>query len=242
VPAIGPYPEPAESTPQLPSQPISPTSIPIQSSDLLISLLSGLLPLGFPTKTSCTFLYSPMRATCLHPPNSLWLHLPNDIWGWVQIMKLLFVQLHPFSCYFIPLRFKYFPQTPSVYALLLIWDHVSHPYNYWENYSFAYSNPYIPGQQVGRQKTLNQMAASISQIQSALNLCSCNFDLLVLFPNIWILSHHQRTYLPSLCYASVLPSGNMTLKYIYLVSGFTSRNKKASVQKWFNEEDKWCWC
>jgi hypothetical protein len=31
------------------------------------------------------------------PPHSPWLDLPNDIWGWVQIIKLLIVQLHPFS-------------------------------------------------------------------------------------------------------------------------------------------------
>jgi hypothetical protein len=29
-----------------------------------LGLLSGLLPLGFPTKTLYTFLSSPMRATC----------------------------------------------------------------------------------------------------------------------------------------------------------------------------------
>jgi hypothetical protein len=31
----------------------------------------------------------------------------------------------------------------------------------WQNYGFVY---YIPGQQMGRQKTLNQMVASIPQI------------------------------------------------------------------------------
>jgi hypothetical protein len=31
------------------------------------------------------------------PPHSPWLDLPNDIWGWAQIMKLLTVQLPPFS-------------------------------------------------------------------------------------------------------------------------------------------------
>jgi hypothetical protein len=43
------------------------------------------------------------------PPQWPWLDLPNDIWGWVQIMKLLNVQLPQFSCYFIPLRSKYSP-------------------------------------------------------------------------------------------------------------------------------------
>jgi hypothetical protein len=36
------------------------------------------------------------------PPHSPWLDLPNNIWWGVQNMKLLTVQLSPFSCYFIP--------------------------------------------------------------------------------------------------------------------------------------------
>jgi hypothetical protein len=30
---------------------------------------------------------------------SLWLDLPNHSWGWVKVIKLLIVQLRPFSCY-----------------------------------------------------------------------------------------------------------------------------------------------
>jgi hypothetical protein len=41
------------------------------------------------------------------PPHSPWLDLPNDIWGWVQIMKLLIVQLPSFSRHLNPLRFQY---------------------------------------------------------------------------------------------------------------------------------------
>jgi hypothetical protein len=37
-------------------------------------------------------------------------------------------------------------------------------------YGFVYFNLHIPGQQVGIQKTLNRMVASISWIYSALNL------------------------------------------------------------------------
>jgi hypothetical protein len=43
-----------------------------------------------------------------HPPHSPWFDLPN-IWWWVQNMKLLIVQLPPFSWYLIPLRTKYCP-------------------------------------------------------------------------------------------------------------------------------------
>jgi hypothetical protein len=44
-------------------------------------------------------------------PLSPWFDLPN-IWRWVQIMKLLVVQLPPLSRHFIPLKVKYFPQNP----------------------------------------------------------------------------------------------------------------------------------
>jgi hypothetical protein len=66
------------------------------------------------------------------PPHSPWFYLPNGNWGQVQIMKLPTLQLPPFHCYFIPLRSKYSPkhlcQTPSAYALPLMWDQVSHPH------------------------------------------------------------------------------------------------------------------
>jgi hypothetical protein len=96
------------------------------------------------------------------PPHSPWFYLPNDILGWVKIMKLLIVQLPPFSCYFIPLRSKFSSescsQTPSVYALPVMWE------TKWQNYGFVYFNLYISGQQVGRQKTLDRMVASIRRI------------------------------------------------------------------------------
>jgi hypothetical protein len=41
-----------------------------------------------------------------HPPHSPLFDLPNNIWGGVQNMKLLIVQLSPFTCYFIPLWCK----------------------------------------------------------------------------------------------------------------------------------------
>jgi hypothetical protein len=71
-----------------------------------------------PTKTLYTFLSSSMRAT--YPAHhSPWFYLPNDIWGWVQIMKLLFVQFLPFSSHFIPLWSKYSPQYPALKHLSL---------------------------------------------------------------------------------------------------------------------------
>jgi hypothetical protein len=41
------------------------------------------------------------------PPHSF--YLPNNIWGWVKNMKLLILQLPPFSCYFTPICSKHSP-------------------------------------------------------------------------------------------------------------------------------------
>jgi hypothetical protein len=56
-PATSTYPEPTESTSH-PSQPVCPRCILIPSSHLCLSRPSSLLPLGFSTKTLCTFLSS----------------------------------------------------------------------------------------------------------------------------------------------------------------------------------------
>jgi hypothetical protein len=61
-----------------------------------------------------------------HPPHSPWIDLPNDIWGWVQNMKLLIMQLPPFSLLHLCLvqifsSEPYF-QTRLVYAVPLMWD------------------------------------------------------------------------------------------------------------------------
>jgi hypothetical protein len=62
-PATGPL-SWANSNPLHTPQTISPRSILIPYSHLLLSLLNGLLCLGFPTKTLYSFLSSPVLATC----------------------------------------------------------------------------------------------------------------------------------------------------------------------------------
>jgi hypothetical protein len=130
-PASGPLPEPIESTPR----PISHSHqdsfwshSPIYASILRVASFL----LAFQPKP-CT-LFSPLPA-CHMPrqPHRPWLDLPNHNWGWVQIMKLLIMQLPPFSCYFIPLWSKYSPRTVfsgnlSLSFSLSVRDQVSNSY------------------------------------------------------------------------------------------------------------------
>jgi hypothetical protein len=95
-PATSPYPEPAESTPH----PL-PANLPKINSDpirLRLRLPNGLFPSGFPIKTLYTFLSHACHMPRLpHPPR---FDLRNNICGGLQNMKLLIMQIPPFSSYF----------------------------------------------------------------------------------------------------------------------------------------------
>ena len=73
-------------SPQAP--PTSWRSILILSSHLRLGLLIGFFPSGYPARTLCTPLPSPIRATCPRPSHSSRFYHPHNIrWG-VQITKL----------------------------------------------------------------------------------------------------------------------------------------------------------
>jgi hypothetical protein len=66
-PATGSYPEPDESSPQLPNAlfPLWYILILILQSHLFLCLPRGLFPSRFPTKILYAFLISPISATCV---------------------------------------------------------------------------------------------------------------------------------------------------------------------------------
>jgi hypothetical protein len=100
--ALGSYSKPTESTPH------PPANLPKIHSDPILPSTprSSEWFLSFGLSRQNLVHFSVISHACnmssrLHSP---WFDLPNYILGWVQIMKLLIVQLPPFSCYFIPLR------------------------------------------------------------------------------------------------------------------------------------------
>jgi hypothetical protein len=123
-PATSPYPEPTESTPHLP-QSVSLRSILIPSY-LCLGLPNCLFPSGFPTNL---IHFSLLSHACHMPcsPHLPLLDLPNDIWGWVQIIKLLTVQL-PHSPLTSSLLHPISSNTFSLCSSLSVRDQVSHPY------------------------------------------------------------------------------------------------------------------
>jgi hypothetical protein len=121
----------------IPPHPISPRSVLILSFHLHQGLTSDLFPCDFPTKTLHKFLSSPMEGTSYEAAH-----------------RFPIMQFSPASYYFIP-SVQLFSsascsQTPTQ--------------NYRQNDCFVYINLCVLRQQMRRQRTLNSMIASITQI------------------------------------------------------------------------------
>jgi hypothetical protein len=92
-----------------------------------LGLPTGLFPLGFPTKTLCTPLSSPIHTTC--PAHPISILSPEQYRARSTDNKA--PQFSPLPCYFVPLRPIYSPQHPILTFLLLYNQH---------NYSSVYRN------------------------------------------------------------------------------------------------------
>jgi hypothetical protein len=96
-----------------------------------------------------------------------------------------------------------FSNTLSQCSFLNVRDQVSYPYKTTGRLMVLYVLTIMFLDSRQEDSDPNGSRHSLKLVFS-LSLCACNFDLLVLFPNIWILSCLQRTCSLSLCYAFVL--------------------------------------
>jgi hypothetical protein len=97
----------ARSIQSIPPHRISLRSILILSSYLSLGFPNGIFPFVFLTKSLYTFVFVPMRGTCL--AHLIFLDFITLIWRGVQVMMLLIMQFSSGCYYFIPLGSKYSP-------------------------------------------------------------------------------------------------------------------------------------
>jgi hypothetical protein len=141
-PATGPYSEPTGSTLHSPAYLSNIHSDPILPSTLRSSEWSLSFRLSNQNLVHLSFLSHACHMP--HPSHSPWIDLSNDIWGWVQIMKLLTVQLHfhVTSSLVGPniILWTLFLNILSPRASLNVTDQVLHPYKLAE-YILTFTSP-----------------------------------------------------------------------------------------------------
>ena len=110
---------------------------------LQLCLPSDLIHSDWPIETLCSFLLSSTHTACSARLILLWFQHQNNIWWAECIPKLLNVQISPASCYFLPVSFRYFPQTTSAYVFPLMWEtkfhiHIKQNYGSWFFFMFCW--------------------------------------------------------------------------------------------------------
>jgi hypothetical protein len=117
-------------------------------------------------------------------------------------MKLLTVQLPPFSCHFIPLLFKYCSHNPvlkhslNICSSLNVRDQVSHPYNTTGRTIVlrVLTFTFLDNRREDRKKTLDRMVASIPRIyiSHCRDECKSTFHVNPLGGNRVLLTYYFR--------------------------------------------------
>jgi hypothetical protein len=107
------------------------------------------------------------------PSNTPWLDHSNYIWWRVRVMKFFNIQISSTCRHFIPLQCKYFPQGILKYpqsTFFQVRAKVSRHTKLHSNFSSVYLKFCVFGRQASRHKVRNWMVASITRIQSPLNI------------------------------------------------------------------------
>jgi hypothetical protein len=131
------------------------------------------------------------------PPYSLWLNLPNDIWGLWSSSLCNFLYSPVTSSLLDPniLLITLFSNTLILCSFLNVRDQVSHPYKTTGRimvFIFKHLHSWTEG---GKTKHSESNGSKHSQnLVCSWSLHEYNFELLVLFPNVWTLPLLQRTY------------------------------------------------
>ena len=176
---------------------------------LSVPRFSKLSDLGFPTKT----MYVPHISHMTHPLHSSWFCHPNNVWWEQHIIKLCIVQFPPVpatSSILGPIFFlsNILSSNLIIYSsptVTSVADQVSNPYKTTGKIILLYISYFW----IAIVKTED------SWLNNSRHFLANTFDLLELFPNIWMLScfqnvwtlpHFQSIYYLSLCCDFVLHS------------------------------------
>jgi hypothetical protein len=155
--------------PVISSHAISLRSILILFSNLRPGLPSNSFPSIFVRKL-CTHALRSYAFYRFHPYSHLWFDDSNNQWG-VQIVKLPIMKFSPATCYFLPLRSKYFSQallsdTLSLFSSLSMRKQESYPHMKHEKwYSSVYFYLYVFTVQTERENIRRRMEGSVLRFQ-----------------------------------------------------------------------------